>query len=92
MQYEILVENIKCDGCANTIKTKLEALVHVNEVLIDVEKGSVTIDTEDSDSRDTLVTKLLELGYPEQDSVEGLSSVKAKAKSFVSCAIGRLDK
>ncbi len=92
MKYEILVENIKCGGCANTIKTKLEALAHVNAVQIDVENGSVSIDTNDSDSRDVLVAKLLELGYPEQDSVEGLSSVKAKAKSFVSCAIGRLDK
>jgi len=92
MKYEILVENIKCGGCANTIKTKLEALAYVNAVQIDVENGSVSIDTNDSDSRDVLVAKLLELGYPEQDSVEGLSSVKAKAKSFVSCAIGRLDK
>jgi len=92
MKYEILVENIKCGGCANTIKTKLEALADVNEAQVDVENGSVTIDTNDSDSRDALVAKLLELGYPEQDSVEGLSSVKAKAKSFVSCAIGRLDK
>jgi len=39
-----------------------------------------------------LAKVLLDLGYPEIDSVEGFDSAKAKAKSFVSCAIGKMDK
>ena len=30
------------------------------------------------------------LGYPESGSTSGMASAKAKAKSFVSCAVGRL--
>lgn len=48
----------------------------------------------DSDEavRPELVARLAKLGYPEVDTVEGAARLKAKAKSFVSCAIGRLDK
>jgi copper chaperone len=31
------------------------------------------------------------MGYPEVGSVEGMKAAAAKAKSFVSCAIGRID-
>jgi hypothetical protein len=56
-----------------------------------VEQGMVTINIEDN-KRDEVTKVLLGLGYPETDSVHGLSSAKAKAKSFVSCAIGKMDK
>jgi hypothetical protein len=42
--------------------------------------------------RNEVVKILLNLGYPETNSVHGFSSAKAKAKSFVSCAIGKMDK
>jgi len=32
------------------------------------------------------------LGYPEKDTAQGFDSVKSKAKSFVSCAVGKIDK
>jgi copper chaperone len=31
------------------------------------------------------------MGYPETGSVEGLKAAAMKARSFVSCAIGRID-
>jgi hypothetical protein len=40
--------------------------------------------------RTEIVARLLKLGYPEQGSVEGLAALSAGAKSFVSCAIGRM--
>jgi len=33
---------------------------------------------------------LQELGYPERGTASGIGSAAAKAKSFVSCAIGRV--
>jgi copper chaperone len=30
------------------------------------------------------------MGYPESGSVEGMKAATAKAKSFVSCAIGKV--
>ncbi|SMN01115.1 Heavy metal transport/detoxification protein [uncultured Candidatus Thioglobus sp.] len=87
----ITVDNIKCGGCAGTITKKLNATFNANEVDIDIEQGVIKIDVDDS-KRDEVVKVLLGLGYPEIDSVHGFGSAKAKAKSFVSCAIGKMDK
>jgi copper chaperone len=36
------------------------------------------------------VVKLLKLGYPESGPAEGIAAAKAKAKSLVSCTVGRM--
>ncbi len=87
----ITVENIKCGGCAGTITKKLNAKFDTDSVKVNVEQGIVDIDIEDN-KHDEVTKFLLDLGYPETDSVHGLSSAKAKAKSFISCAIGKMDK
>lgn len=87
----ITVENIKCGGCAGTITKKLNTKFDTDSVKVNVEQGVVDINVEDN-KRDEVTKVLLDLGYPETDSVHGLSSAKAKAKSFVSCAIGKMDK
>ena len=89
MQHIIEVENIKCGGCANTITGKLSKLDDVSNVLVDVEHGRITLEAPEH-SRAQLVAVLLAAGYPEQGSIEGIRAAKAKAKSFVSCAIGRM--
>ncbi|MCV6637678.1 heavy metal-associated domain-containing protein [Candidatus Albibeggiatoa sp. nov. NOAA] len=90
MSEQIQVENIKCGGCANSIQKGLLKIEGVDAVEVDIEQGAVSIDG--SADRDTLIQSLLSMGYPEKGSVEGLSSLKAKATSFVSCAVGRIDK
>ena len=90
MAYEITVENIKCGGCAGTIRTRLEAMDGVNAIEVDIEQGIVTVDAAD-DTRDVVAARLLKLGYPESGTAEGIAAAKAKAKSFVSCAVGRLN-
>jgi len=89
MQHVIEVENIRCGGCANTITHSLQKLDGVSSVSVDIENGRVTVTT-DIDDRERLVAALLKNGYPEKGSAEGLQAAKAKAKSFVSCAIGKL--
>ena len=89
MQHIFDVENIKCGGCANTIENKLGKLDSVTQVSVDVEQGQVTVEAAD-DSRAQLVETLLASGYPEKGTTEGLKAAKAKAKSFVSCAIGKM--
>lgn len=89
MQHIIEVENIKCGGCANTITGRLGKLEGVESVEVDVEHGRVRVEAPDG-SRELLVATLLASGYPEQGSVEGFEAAKARAKSFVSCAIGRI--
>jgi copper chaperone len=89
MEHVIEVENIKCGGCANSITRSLQKLDGVSNVGVDIESGRVTI-TSASENRAQLVAALLKNGYPEKGSTEGLQAARARAKSFVSCAIGKL--
>lgn len=88
IQFE--VENIKCGGCAGTIKKRLLAEGGISDVDVDIEKGVVGIHA-DQDASEQWRALLLKLGYPEKGTAEGLKAAGAKAKSFVSCAIGRMD-
>jgi copper chaperone len=89
MTYQINVENIKCGGCASTIRSKLEAMDSVNRIDVDIAEGIVSVEAAE-DTREAVIAKLLKLGYPESGTAEGIAAAKARAKSFVSCAVGRL--
>jgi copper chaperone len=90
MTYDISVENIKCGGCASTITTRLNEMDVIDSCDVDIEKGIVSIHGDES-KRDEVTRLLLKLGYPESGTAEGLEAAKAKAKSFVSCAVGRIN-
>ena len=90
MTYHISVENIKCGGCANTITTRLNDMDIIDSCEVDVEKGIVSI-SGDETGRNQVTQLLHKLGYPESGTAEGLEAAKAKAKSFVSCAVGRIN-
>ena len=90
MSYTIAVENIKCNGCASSIRSKLTEQELVKTVDVDVEQGEVHVEG-NPEWRDQVAIALAKMGYPEVGSVEGLKAAAAKAKSFVSCAIGRID-
>ncbi len=94
MTYDISVENIKCSGCAGTITKRLGALDEVDDSKVDIENGVVTvtfIESVDAETSKAVVAQLLlKLGYPETGSVEGLKAATTKAKSFVSCAVGKM--
>ncbi len=90
MKYEIQVENIKCGGCAGTIEKKLSGLDHVSGIEIDIELGVVSVESTAESSED-LITQLLKMGYPEIGTAGGMTAAAAKAKSFVSCAVGKVD-
>jgi copper chaperone len=89
MAYQISVENIKCGGCASTIRSRLQAMDGVNKIDVDIAEGIVTIDGAE-DTRAAVTARLLKLGYPESGTAEGIAAAKARAKSFVSCAVGRI--
>lgn len=87
MTTNIQIENLKCGGCASTIKKGISAINGVNDVAVDVENSIVTIDSENANLVE-IKEKLSKLGYPE---VGDKNTVLHKAKSFVSCAVGRMD-
>lgn len=82
---EIFVENIKCGGCMNSIKTALMKLKGVTEVQIVKEEDKVAVVGNGFDAQ-MVLEKLASLGYPEK----GNNSLLSKAKSMVSCAVGRM--
>ena len=87
MTAQITVQNLKCGGCANTIKKNLEKLDGVSMVEVEIEKGEVSFEAE-SDQRLTEVKESLKkMGYP---SIDDTNTLSAKAKSFVSCGMGRI--
>ena len=88
-QIQIHVENIKCGGCEKSIIKGLSAIEGIANISINRDQQLVSVDAEDS-LRDALVAKLKSMGYPEHGSVSGLAAGFANAKSFVSCAIGRV--
>ena len=89
MAYQISIENIKCGGCASTIRSKLEAMDGIENIEVDIDAGIVSIDGAE-DSRAAVTARLLQLGYPESGTAEGIAAAKARARSFVSCAVGRI--
>lgn len=91
MKTTIAVENIKCGGCMNSIHKSLASLTGVFAVSIDKESGKITIDHTDEVNREQLAAKLLSMGYPEVGTAKGFAALKAGAKSYISCAIGRMD-
>ena len=85
------VENVKCGGCANTLKTKLKESFGEIEVNLEVHPRKITLDIEESKMNE-LQKSLRGLGYPlSTDELSTFENVGAKAKSFVSCAIGKMD-
>jgi len=83
----IVVENLKCHGCANTIENGLNEMPGVKNISVDIQSSQVTIDHDDNISIDTYLKKLIQLGYPQTGDPNTLLT---KAKSYVSCAIGRM--
>ncbi|MEA2048119.1 MAG: heavy metal transporter [Campylobacterota bacterium] len=87
--FEVL--NVKCGGCANTLKTKLFSEFGEVTVNLEVEPRQITLDIAES-ALPSLRTKLKGLGYPMSDedlsTIEGFSTT---AKSFVSCAVGKMN-
>ena len=90
MEQKIEVENIKCGGCANTIKKKLTEAFSPDAIDVDVEQGEICL-TANALDMEAVEEMLRSIGYPRRGTAEGLDNVKAKAVSFVSCAIGRMD-
>ena len=89
---KLFVENIKCGGCGNTITKSLQSLGLID---INVDPDNNTVDFLTPDSNEKILEaldKLTGLGYPLVNSEEGLKALLSTAKSYASCAIGKISK
>lgn len=82
----IIIANLKCNGCATTIKTELLKIAGVSSVEVDNEQDAVNVSYENID-RQLIIDKLFSLGYPEATAENGLL---LQLKSYASCMVGRV--
>lgn len=87
MKTTLQIENLKCGGCAATIKKGILAIDGVETVDVNLEESSVSITSTKNNLKEVKI-KLSKLGYPE---IGDKNTVLHKAKSFVSCAVGKID-
>ncbi|MDM5272123.1 heavy-metal-associated domain-containing protein [Sulfurovum sp. zt1-1] len=87
--FEVL--NVKCGGCASTIKTKL--FDEFGEIEVDLNKEPREITVEITVEKVVaLKAALKKLGYPMKSEQMGFVETNtAKAKSIISCAIGKMN-
>lgn len=88
------VANIRCGGCATTIKTALDD-AGFKEVSVDLisEPRKVTVQIEDNTRLELFKKVLRDHGYPlVEDKLGFVDYTSLKAKSFLSCAVGKFNK
>jgi len=91
MIQTFVVINVKCGGCASTLKEKLFERFGEIEVNLEKEPREITLEIEEEEIA-SLGEALKKLGYPFVTEKMGfVDSTSAKAKSFVSCAIGKMN-
>ncbi|RUM75232.1 MAG: heavy metal transporter [Sulfurovum sp.] len=85
------VKNVKCGGCANTLKKSLLDEFGEVDVNLNVEPRAITLELKEG-QEEALKLKLRQLGYPlVTDELSAFGTVSTTAKSFVSCAIGKME-
>jgi copper chaperone CopZ len=87
MKTTVIIQNLKCAGCMGTITKNIEALDDVSEVHIALEDAAISYEYTSEDTLLIVQKKLAQLGYPVDGDKNTLGS---KAKSYVSCAIGKM--
>ena len=81
------IQNLKCGGCAANISKQLNQIEGISELDVNVEEGSVSFDYTTDAQFEAVHKKLFSMGYPFE---EDANSILTKAKSYVSCAVGRM--
>ena len=89
METTIYVQNLKCGGCANTITKNISQIEGVDKVDVMVDESSVSFIYSNEEVLIMVKNTLSKLGYPEDGEANSLG---AKAKSYVSCAVGKMTK
>lgn len=87
METTFEIQNLKCGGCANTIQKNIKQIEGVDATSIDVENNTVSITHSDEATAALAKNTLAKIGYP---VLGDSNSVITQAKSFVSCAIGKM--
>jgi copper chaperone len=83
MKTSVLVQNLRCNGCANTITSKWSEIENITNIKVDLETSEIHFNHSYETGINHVINKLKSLGYPQ---IYDDNSIASKAKSFVSCA------
>ena len=87
MRTRIVIQNLKCGGCAKSILSRLNSEDDVLRAEVILDEHAVLVEHESDDTPLRVKHILKQLGYP---SVEEENGMLLKARSVVSCASGRM--
>ncbi|WP_025743265.1 heavy-metal-associated domain-containing protein [Aquimarina pacifica] len=89
MKTSVTIQNLKCGGCESTIAKKLHTLKGIKDVFINQEDCTISFSYKTEDGFETVQKELTKLGYPIKGNANPIGS---KFKSYLSCAIGKINK
>jgi len=89
MKITKAIQNLKCGGCAHTIISSLNGLDNISDIQINAETSEVSFSYLTEADGKAVYQKLKRLGYP---VIDDENSLGLKAKSYISCAIGKINK
>lgn len=89
MRTTVHIQNLKCEGCERIIVNKLSNIKNILEVEVNHDDESVSFDFHTKHDFERAKHILEMIGYPILGAENKLTT---KAKSYVSCAIGRIKK
>ena len=87
MRENIEIQNLKCGGCANTIKSSLGKIEGISHVVVDNVSETVSFEYSDYEQLARAKKALSRLGYP---PVHEENTLGRKMTSLASCVIGRV--
>lgn len=88
MKESLIIQNLKCGGCASTVIKQLQTLEGVSGVDVNVENSEVNFELASQNLLEKVQKQLKKIGYPVVGEANSLTS---KAKSFISCASGKMN-
>ena len=89
MKTTVHIQNLKCGGCEATIINRLTELKSITDVSINQEDQTVSFDFHTKHDFEHVKHVLSAIGYP---IVGKDNTLYTKAKSYVSCAKGKINK
>jgi len=89
MNAKLEIQNLKCHGCAHTISSRIKNIDGIDEIIVNNDNNTVAFTYASNQDLEEAKTLLSKLGYP---IVGDNNPLAKKAKSFVSCAVGRINK
>ncbi len=86
MKTSVIVQNLKCGGCANTIVSKLSEIENISDIDVQVDESTISFTFINKEDTFLVKEKLKKIGYP---SVDDENTIVSKTKSYISCATGK---